>query len=100
MHAATPRLYFQTLCQHEVFRVISTVNAGSLCTRQLLWQHDQCFFIFRKKRHKIVEFVALLPTELSSYKMCKVGMLFCTLQASISCKLQHRTFRESFLNVH
>ena len=33
MPAATPRLYFQTLCQHEVFRVISTMNAGSLCTR-------------------------------------------------------------------
>ena len=48
MPAATPHLYFQTLCQHEVFRVIS-----------------------------------LLTTELSSYKMCKVGMLFCTLQASI-----------------
>ena len=39
------------------------------------------FFIFRKKRHKIVEIFALLTTELSSYKMCKVGMLFCALQA-------------------
>ena len=82
MHAATPRLHFQTLCQHEVFRVISTMNAGSLCSRHVikLWQHDQCFF-FRKKRHKIVEIFALLTTELSSYKMCKVGMLFCALQA-------------------
>ena len=44
------------------------------------WQHDQCFFIFWKKRHKIVEIFALLTTELSSYKMCKVDMLFCTLQ--------------------
>ncbi len=68
----------------------------------LLWQHDQCFFssFFSEKRHKIVEFFALLTTELASYKMCKVGMLFCTLQASIYCKLQHGTFRESFLNVH
>ncbi len=41
------------------------------------------FFYFSEKRHKIVEFFALLTTELSSYKMCKVGMLFCTLQASI-----------------
>ncbi len=53
MPAGTPRLYFQTLCQHEVFRVISTMNAGSLCTRHVTmasWQHDQCvFFIFRKK---------------------------------------------------
>ncbi len=79
MPAATPRLYFQTLCQHEVFRVISTMNAS--CYK--LWQHDQCFFYFSEKRHKIVEFFALLTTELSSYKMCKVGMLFCTLQASI-----------------
>ena len=35
MPAATPHLYFQTLCQHEVFRVISTVNVGSLCTRHV-----------------------------------------------------------------
>ena len=82
MHAATPRLYFQTLCQHEVFRVISTMNAGSLCSR-----HVNCgntinvLFIFSEKMHKIVEIFALLNTELSSYKMCKVGMFFCTLQA-------------------
>ena len=31
--------------------------------------------------HKIVEIFALLTTELSSYKTCKVGMLFCNLQA-------------------
>ncbi len=50
MPAATPRLYFQTLCQHEVFRVIATMNAGAHFARvMLLWQHDQCFFIFRKK---------------------------------------------------
>ena len=41
------------------------------------------FCFFSEKRHKIVEFFALLTTELSSYKMCKVGMLFRTLQASI-----------------
>ena len=39
------------------------------------------FFYFSEKMHKIVEIFALLTTELSSYKMCKVGMLFCTLQA-------------------
>ncbi len=82
MHAATPRLHFQTLCQHEVFRVISTMNAGSLCSRHVNYGNTiNVFFIFRKKRHKIVEIFALLPTELSSYKMCKVGMLFCALQA-------------------
>ncbi len=37
------------------------------------------FFIFSEKRHKIVEIFALLATELSSYKMCKVGILFCIL---------------------
>ena len=83
MPAATPRLYFQTLCQHEVFRVISTVNAGSLCTRHVTMATRLMFFYFSEKRHKIVEFFALLTTELASYKMCKVGMLFCTLQASI-----------------
>ena len=81
MHAATPRLYFQTLCQHEVFRVISTMNAGSLCSRHVNYCNTiNVFFIFRKKRHKIVEMFGLLTTELSSYKMCKVGMLFCTLR--------------------
>ena len=34
-------------------------------------------FIFLEKWHKIVENFALLTTELLSYKMCKVGMLFC-----------------------
>ena len=28
IHAATPRLYFQLLYQHEVLQVISTLNAG------------------------------------------------------------------------
>ena len=83
MPAATPRLYFQTLCQHEVFRVISTMNAGSLCTRHVNYGDTVNVFLFFGKRYKIIEFFALLTTELSSYKMCKVGMLFCTLQASI-----------------
>ncbi len=84
MHAVTPRLYFQTLCQHEVFRVISTVNAGSLCTRHVtIATRSMFFFYFSEKRHKIVQFFALSTTELASYIMCKVGMLFCTLQASI-----------------
>ena len=84
MHAVSPRLYFQTLCQHEVFRVISTVNAGSLCTRHVtMATRSMFFFNFSANRRKIVEFFALLTKELASYKMCKVGMLFCTLQASI-----------------
>ena len=79
MPAATPRFYFQPLCQHEVLRVISTLNAGSLCSRHVTMATRSVFFIFSEKRHKIVEIFALLTTELSSYKMCKVGMLFCIL---------------------
>ncbi len=61
------------------------MNAGSLCTRHVNYGDtiNVCFFYFSEKRLKIVEFFALLTTELSSYKMCKVGMLFCTLQVSI-----------------
>ncbi len=70
MLAATPRLYFEPLSQHEVFRVMSTLNAGNTIN---------LFFILLEKRHKIIEIFALLTTELSSYKMCKVGMLFCIL---------------------
>ena len=80
MPAATPRLYFQTLCQHEVFQVISTLNAGSLCSRHVNYGNTiNVFFYFSEKRHKIVEIFALLTTELSSYKMCKVDMVFSTL---------------------
>ncbi len=35
MPAATPRFHFQPLCQHEVLRVISTLNTGSLCSRHV-----------------------------------------------------------------
>ncbi len=63
MHAATPRLYFQTLCQHEVFRVKSTMNAGSLCSRHVNYGNTiNVFFNFSEKRHKIVEIFALLTT--------------------------------------
>ena len=75
MPAATPRLYFQTLCEHtehEVFRVISTMIAGSLCRVMLtMATRSMFFFYFSEKRHKIVEFFALLTTELSSYKCVK-----------------------------
>ncbi len=60
------------------------MNAGSLFTRHVtMATRSMFFFYFSEKRHKIVEFFVLLTTELSSYKMCKVGMLFRTLQASI-----------------
>ncbi len=56
MPAATPRFYFQPLCQHEVLRVISTLNAGSLCSRHVSYGNTiNVFFIFSEKRHKIVE---------------------------------------------
>ncbi len=56
MPAATPRLYFQTLCQHEVFQVISTLNAGlpgSLCSRHVNYGNTNTrsmfFYFFGKK---------------------------------------------------
>ncbi len=82
--------------------IVSTWSiSGYINSERRLTLHASCyygntinvFFYFSEKRHKIVELFALLTTELASYKMCKVGMLFCTL------KLQHGTFRESFLGV-
>ncbi len=56
MPAATPRFYFQPMCQHEVLRVISTLNAGYLCSRHVNYGNTiNVFFIFSEKRHKIVE---------------------------------------------
>ena len=55
MHAETPRLHFQTLFQHEVLRIISTLNAGSHCLRHGNHAIRSTFFIFWTKRHKIVE---------------------------------------------
>ncbi len=53
MPAATLRLYFQTLFQHEVFRVISTMNAGSLCTRHDNYGNTiKLFFLFFGKKVK------------------------------------------------
>ncbi len=72
--------------------IVSTWSiSGYINSERRLTLHASCyygntinvFFYFSEKRHKIVEFFALLTTELASYKMCKVGMLFCTLQASI-----------------
>ena len=50
MPAATPRFYFQPLRQHEVLRVISTLNAGSLCSRHVNYGNTiNVFLFFRKK---------------------------------------------------
>ncbi len=40
------RLYFQLLCQHEVFRHISILNAGSLCSRHVNYGNMMIFFLF------------------------------------------------------
>ena len=77
MPAATPCLCFLTLYQQEVLQTILILNAGLLCSRH--FNHGNkinVFPNFRTKRHKIVENLALLTTELSNYKMCKVSMLF------------------------
>ncbi len=74
--AATPRLYLQTLFQHEVLQTISTLNAG--CnhgnTINVVFKN-----IFGQQSKKIVGILALLITELSSSKIYKVGMIFCIL---------------------
>ena len=44
MPAATPRFYFQPLCQHEVLRVISTLHAGSLCSRHVNYGTDYILY--------------------------------------------------------
>ncbi len=63
--------------QHEVFRIISTLNAGSLCLRHVNHGNTNTrLFFFWTKGHKIVEILAILTTKLSSSKMYKVGMLF------------------------
>ncbi len=59
MHAATSRLYFQTLCQHEVFRVISTMNAGSLCSRQVKGYEQQKILLLHLKKHEKISRLAV-----------------------------------------
>ena len=81
-----------TMFQHEVFRVISTLNAGSLCLRLVNHGNKIFFKIFWTKGHQIVEILALLTTKLSRSKMYKVGMLF-SIQWTF--KFQHETLRES-----
>ncbi len=50
MPAATPRLFLQTLCRHEVFPVISTLNTGSLCSRHVNYGNTiKVFLIFSEK---------------------------------------------------
>ena len=57
-------MLYQQRTQAHFARVMLTMATRSM------------FFYFSEKRHKIVEMFALLTTELSSYKMCKVGMLY------------------------
>ena len=91
MRSATPRhsimpLYSNIkLFQHEVFNIKKTLDAGSLCSRHVNHGNTSMFFYFLDNRHKIVEFFALLQTELSSYKIYKVSMLFC-IQFALNLK--------------
>ncbi len=63
--AATPCFYFQPLCQHEVLRVISTLNAGTLCSRHVNYGNTiNVFLFFRKKAlSSIIYLEFVLPTE-------------------------------------
>ena len=111
MPAATPRLYFQPLYQQEVFRVININTARRLTMSRHVnygndnYGNDQSFFavFYSGKRHKIVQIFELLTTELSSNKMCKVGLVcyfaFLRLQFNVNYNTE-RYVRESFLNVH
>ena len=58
MPAATPRLYFQPLCQHEVFWLISTPKYRTQAhfARVMLTMATRSMFvlIFLEKRQKIV----------------------------------------------
>ena len=56
MPAATLRLYFQPLCQHEVFRLISTLNAGSLCSRHISYGNTINVFYFFGKKAKLNQY--------------------------------------------
>ncbi len=71
MHAETRRLHFQKLFQHEVFKIISTLNAGSHCLRH--GNHGNTINVFtffgQKGIKLIVEILALLTTKLSSFKI-------------------------------
>ena len=79
MPTTTLRLYFQPLCQHEVFGLYQHCTQTHFARVMLTVATIKINGFFSKKRRKIVEIFALLTTEISSYKMCKVGMLFCIL---------------------
>ncbi len=101
MPAATPRFYFQASCHNmKYFGLYQHWTQAHFASVMLTMATRSMLFLSLRKRYKTVEILALLTTELSSYKMCKVGLLFCIHFASIYCKLQHGTLRESFLNVH
>ena len=85
-HAVAPRLIaflFKRCFNMKYLHYINTKRRLTLLASCEPWQHVNVFFNFLVKGHKIGEILALLTTELSSYKICKVGMLFCIQLALI-----------------
>ena len=83
----------KTLFQHEVFVITPILNAGSRCSRHIR--------IGNTNLQKIDETWTLFSTELSIYKIYKVGTLFCFLWALFNVrKIQNEILRKTFLNVN
>ncbi len=56
-----------TMFQHEVFQIISILNAGSLCLRHVNHGNTNTrLFFWGAKGHKIVEILALSTTKLQT----------------------------------
>ncbi len=60
MPAATPRR-IPDLYQ-QVLRIISTLNAGSLCPCHVTMANDECFIFFGQNGLKLLKILALLTT--------------------------------------
>ena len=76
MHAVTPHLiafvFMQDIVSTCIPRYVNTERSLILLASCEPWQHVNVFFYFLDEGRKIVETLALLTTELSSYKLCKV----------------------------
>ncbi len=68
-----------TMATQEPGYEVVAVNSIYTRVHWVVATRSMFFFNFSEKRHKIVEIFALLTTELSSYKMCKVGIFLHSL---------------------
>ncbi len=77
--------YFNTMFQHEVFQINSTLNAGSLCLRHVNHGNTNTRLFFWTKGHKIVEILALLTTKLPCSKIGIYIYIYIYIHPSMSC---------------